>query len=68
MIRVGFGVTVLARCLESGGVDGIGSYTRELMKRLVAAEGVDLVPISYGYSLPQMDGIEALKKNSGSIS
>lgn len=57
MIRVGFGVTVLARCLESGGVDGIGSYTRELMKRFVAAESVDLVPISYGYSLPQMDDI-----------
>ena len=57
MIRVGFGVTVLARCLESGGVDGIGSYTRELMKRLVVAENVDLVPISFGHSLPQMDGV-----------
>ncbi len=57
MIRVGFGVTVLARCLESGGVDGIGSYTRELMKRFVDAEDVNLVPMSYGASLPPMNEI-----------
>lgn len=57
MIKLGFGVTVLARCMASGAVDGIGSYTRELMKRFVAARSVDLVPISFGHALPQMDGI-----------
>ncbi len=55
MMRVGFGVTVLARCLNSGGIDGIGSYTRELMKRFVAHDDLELVPISYGYPLPPMN-------------
>lgn len=56
MMRVGFGVTVLARCLGSGGVDGIGSYTRELMARLTRADGVDLLPMSFGDALPDIDG------------
>lgn len=30
-MRVAFGVSVLARCAQLGGVDGIGTYTRELM-------------------------------------
>lgn len=55
MIRVGFGVTVLARGLGGGGVDGIGSYTRELMKRLAGARAVDLLPISYGYPMPRTE-------------
>jgi glycosyltransferase involved in cell wall biosynthesis len=63
MMRIGFGVTVLARCLKSGGIDGIGSYTRELMKRFLALDGLDLVPISYGHPLPPMDSMvsEALQ-------
>ena len=32
-MRVAFGTTVLARGLAQGGVDGIGSYTRELLQR-----------------------------------
>lgn len=55
-MRVGFGVTVLARGLASGGVDGIGSYTRELMKRFSAAPGLDLLPLSYGPALPPQAG------------
>ncbi len=51
-MRVGYGVTVLARCLASGGLDGIGSYTRELMKRFANDSSVDLRPMSYGYSFP----------------
>lgn len=47
-MRLGFGVTVLARCLQSGGVDGIGSYTRELLKRLLQADGMTVVPVSFG--------------------
>lgn len=30
-MRVAFGVSVLARTVQQGGVDGIGTYTRELM-------------------------------------
>ena len=30
-MRVAFGVSVLARSVQQGGVDGIGTYTRELM-------------------------------------
>ncbi len=51
-MRIGFGVTVLARCLQHGGIDGIGSYTRELMKRLATNGDIDLVPYSYGHALP----------------
>jgi len=56
-MRLGFGVTVLARCLASGEGDGIGSYTRELMKRLAVKDGIDLVPISYGYPVAQFPDI-----------
>ena len=34
MIDVGFGVTVLNRARALGGIDGIGTYTRELMDGL----------------------------------
>ena len=51
-MRVGFGVTVLARCLQHGGIDGIGSYTRELMKAFAANGRIDLLPFSFGYPLP----------------
>jgi len=57
MMRLGFGVTTLARGLNAEGIDGIGSYTRELMKIISVNEGVDLVPISYSNALPEMPGI-----------
>ena len=57
MIRVGFGVTVLARCLDTHGVDGIGSYTLELMKRLKDKDEVHLTPMSFGYTLPPINGV-----------
>ena len=47
-MRVGFGSTVFARGLLQGGVDGIGSYTRELGGRMCANAEVDLVPVSFG--------------------
>lgn len=56
-MRIGFGVTVLARSQKSRGIDGIGSYTRELMKRFLAVDGLDLLPISYGHPLPLMDSM-----------
>lgn len=55
-MRLGFGVTVLARCLQSGGVDGIGSYTRELLKRLLKADGMTVVPVSFGLPVPAASG------------
>ena len=52
MMRVGFGATVLARGLAKGGVDGIGSYTRELMQRLVQSPDLDLQPFAYAGTMP----------------
>ncbi len=46
-MKVGFGTTALARSIAHGGVDGIGSYTRELGRALLAQGGVDLVPAGY---------------------
>jgi len=46
-VKVGFGTTALARNIAHGGVDGIGSYTRELGRALLAGGGVDLVPVGF---------------------
>jgi len=57
MIRLGFGVTTLARSPTMGGRDGIGSYTQALIKRLATHPEIDVYPISYGYTLsPLPDG------------
>ncbi|HET9114373.1 MAG TPA: glycosyltransferase family 1 protein [Burkholderiales bacterium] len=47
-MRVGFGCTVLAKGLNHGGVDGIGSYTNELGRSLSATKAADLIPVSFG--------------------
>lgn len=47
-MRLGFGCTVLAKGLAHGGIDGIGSYTRELGARLSVTTGVDVIPVSFG--------------------
>lgn len=54
-MRVGFGVTLLNRCLGSGGVDGIGSYTRELLQVLSRRDDVEVSPISFGIPEPLGD-------------
>jgi glycosyltransferase involved in cell wall biosynthesis len=46
-VKVGFGTTALARSIAHGGVDGIGSYTREVGRALLAQGDVDLVPAGY---------------------
>jgi glycosyltransferase involved in cell wall biosynthesis len=51
-MRIGFGTTVLARGLAQGGVDGIGSYTRELMQRLAQSPDMALQPFSYAGPVP----------------
>ena len=50
-MKVGFGTTALARSRAHGGVDGIGSYTRELGQALIARGGVDLVPAGFGVTV-----------------
>lgn len=47
-MNVGYGVTALARGVQAGSVDGIGSYTRELGKELVSKEAAQLMPVSFG--------------------
>lgn len=47
-MRVGFGSTVLARGVNSGGVDGIGSYTRELGQALIEGDRADINPVCFG--------------------
>ncbi|MBU9326550.1 glycosyltransferase family 4 protein [Burkholderia multivorans] len=47
-MKVGFGTTALARSIAHGGVDGIGSYTREVGRALLARGDVDLVPAGFG--------------------
>lgn len=51
-MRIGFGSTVLARGLAQGGVDGIGSYTRELMQRMAQQPDVALHPYAYAGPMP----------------
>lgn len=49
-MKVGFGTTVLAECQAQGGVDGIGSYTKELAGELSKASGLTLVPVGFGFT------------------
>ena len=42
-MRVAFGVSVLARTVQQGGVDGIGTYTRELMAATAPVRSAFLV-------------------------
>ncbi len=51
-MRVGFGTTVMARGLAQGGVDGIGSYTRELMQRMAQSPDIALQPFTYAGPMP----------------
>lgn len=55
-MRVGFGVTVLSRCLRAGGVDGIGSYVKELHKALLQRGDMDIAPVSFGTAIPDSLG------------
>jgi alpha-1,3-rhamnosyl/mannosyltransferase len=46
-INIGYGVTVLARGLNSHGIDGIGTYTQSLAHGLLATETHQLTPVSF---------------------
>lgn len=57
-LRVGLGATVLARGLASNGhLDGIGIYSRELLRTLGQYDsGVTVTPIVFGKKLPSVIG------------
>jgi alpha-1,3-rhamnosyl/mannosyltransferase len=46
-MRVAYGVSVLAAAMRRGGADGIGNVARELLLRLEAAPGVEVLPFEY---------------------
>jgi glycosyltransferase involved in cell wall biosynthesis len=46
-IRLGFGITALAKGLKRGSVDGIGVCARELMGRLVNYSNISLVQVNF---------------------
>jgi glycosyltransferase involved in cell wall biosynthesis len=46
-MRVAFGTTVLRQGLVTGSLDGIGTYTRELLKQLGRIRGLDLRPFAF---------------------
>lgn len=64
MIRVGFGTTVLARGLLQGGVDGIGSYTRELLQRMRQTPDVALQQFAYNGPIPAEMAAQTLDAGS----
>lgn len=62
-MRVGFGTTVLVHGRAQGGVDGIGSYTRELMQRM--GQSPDITLKSFAYSGTTLSEIPASLINAG---
>lgn len=50
IMRVGLGVTSLARGLLHHGVDGIGYTTLELYRQLVGPQQMQVLPVSFGHS------------------
>ena len=55
-LRVALGTTLWARGLQHGGLDGIGSYTRELMGRLRLPDS-GCTPLPYVFGAGRVDGI-----------
>lgn len=51
MIRVGFGVTALAKAQAGGAHDGISHYTQELRHQLNQQPGIRCVPFSFGIAV-----------------
>ena len=52
MIRVGFGVTALAKAQTGGAHDGISHYTQELLNSLQQRPDFNCAPFSFGTALP----------------
>ncbi len=47
-MRVGFGMTLVNRCLQGGGLDGIGNYTIELLRSFSERTEIAMLPYSFG--------------------
>lgn len=47
-MKIGFGVSVLSKGLQSNAVDGIGTYTKELANGLISIPGIELLPVAFG--------------------
>jgi len=55
MMRIGFGITALARGLAHKGIDGIGNYTQALLYQLAVDPAIEIIPVAYGdYPLPAL--------------
>jgi alpha-1,3-rhamnosyl/mannosyltransferase len=52
-VKLGFGCTVLVNGMRGNGVDGIGSYTREIGGRLVDDPSIELTPVCFGPPPPE---------------
>ncbi len=50
-MRVAFGVSALAAGMQQGGVDGIGSVTRELLGRLQSSADVEVLPYEFAHTV-----------------
>lgn len=61
-MKVGLGVTALARCIATNGVDGIGNHTHELYRRLIRHQSLQVLPVSFGYH-----GFEQIDGNAGIV-
>jgi alpha-1,3-rhamnosyl/mannosyltransferase len=55
VIRVGFGVTALAKAQAGGAHDGLSHYTQELLTRFEQRSDLACVPFSFGTALPAVD-------------
>lgn len=62
-MRVGLGTTRWALGVQSGHLDGIGHYTQELFRRLLALQnGNDVVPVVFGKTGRQvLDGVSVTR-------
>lgn len=52
MTRVAFGTTVLERGLAQNAIDGIGNYSRELLRGLAETDKFEIFPFVYSSELP----------------
>jgi alpha-1,3-rhamnosyl/mannosyltransferase len=57
VIRVGFGVTALAKAQAGGAHDGISHYTQELLTRFQQRSDLTCVPFTFGTALPALNNI-----------
>jgi alpha-1,3-rhamnosyl/mannosyltransferase len=58
MMRIGLGVTVLARGVAGNGVDGIGTYTRNLGAELARRDDAAVCPVAFGTPIPDGEAFD----------